>query len=111
MKLKSFIILFVLVMVSCLSVNTVYAFEKNVDEKLMGPVSRSYILREKYPNRTSYFLEESFISRNYLSSNNKSIKNPLLEILEIVCSGRGSLYNNKLQNKGTPVWSSNKLPS
>lgn len=80
MKLKSFIILFVLVMVSCLSVNTVYAFEKNVDEKLMGPVSRSYILREKYPNRTSYFLEESFISRNYLSSNNNSIKNPLLEM-------------------------------
>ena len=77
MKLRSFIILVVLVMVSCFSVSTAYAFDNS--KELSGPFSRNYIIREMFPYRTNYFIEDNFITKNYLSNN---INNPLLTLSE-----------------------------
>lgn len=69
MKLKNFIIVFIVVIVSCLSVNPAYAFNEVRNDRLDGPISRDYLLRDKYSFNTPYFVEDFYITNNFFASN------------------------------------------
>ena len=82
MKLKNFIIVFIVVIVSCLSVNPAYAFNEVRNDRLNGPISRDYLLRDKYSFNTPYFVEDFYITNNFFASN---INTNLLKNSNIDC--------------------------